>query len=81
MCQMGQGTTPLSAIQMRIASARRAVTRKVSLTGAGNVPAATCRHSVDFEIELKASTCAWRIKPGGGSAGMGSAWEIWAGAF
>ena len=60
---------PLSAIQSRTSSARQAVTRGDSLTGAGNIPAVTWRHNVDFDTGTRASTCGRRTKPVGGRMG------------
>lgn len=54
---------PISLIQLRMSSARQAVTRADSLTGAGNVPASTRRQSVDLEMGTKFNTCACRRKP------------------
>lgn len=62
-----QVCTPCSAIHRRTSSTLHTVTRGESLTGAGNVPASTRRHRVDFEIGIKLNTCGCRIKPVSGS--------------
>lgn len=54
---------PCASIQHRTSSARQAVTREDSFTGAGNVPASTRRQRVDLEMGTKANTCGCRRKP------------------
>lgn len=58
-----QACVPCSAIQRRTSSARHAVTRGDNFTGAGNVPASTRRHRVDFEMGTNVNTCGCRRKP------------------
>ena len=62
LCDVGFAL-PWAWIQWRTSSTRQAVTPKNSLTGAGKVPAATWRHSVDLETGTKARTCGMRMKP------------------
>jgi hypothetical protein len=53
----------------------------VSFTGAGNVPAATWRQSVDLENGMKERSCACLMKPVCGRIGTDGVGEALAEAF